>query len=130
MVTKKNTKNLIERKITLVDKSDVKYNCSFNNQYVISFNDQSVFPCELYMSPLAKTIKSAAATVLLFTITSNTPWTILVYAPWLTIQSIGSGGQDVYGSVLQNTTGVPRFANVIVSYCDGEFQTFTLIQNN
>ena len=104
----------------------------FNNQYVISFNDQSVFPCELYMSPLAKTIKSAAATVLLFTITSNTSWTISEFVPWLTIQGIGSGsgGQDVYGSVLQNTTGVPRSANVIVSYCDGEFQTFTLIQNN
>jgi hypothetical protein len=101
----------------------------FNNQYVISFNDQSVNPCELSIAPTISVTSAAAKTLFLFTITSNTSWTLSSNQTWLTLPiSSGFGNEDIYGSVELNDGEMFRSAKVTITYCDGLEQEFTLLQ--
>jgi hypothetical protein len=101
----------------------------FNNQYVISFNDQSVNPCELSIAPTISVTSAAAKTLFLFTITSNTSWTLSSNQTWLTLPiSSGFGNEDIYGSVELNDVEMFRSAKVTITYCDGLEQEFTLLQ--
>jgi hypothetical protein len=101
----------------------------FNNQYVISFNDQSVNPCELSIAPTISVTNAAAKTLFLFTITSNTSWTLSSNQTWLTLPiSSGFGNEDIYGSVELNDGEMFRTAKVTITYCDGLEEEFTLLQ--
>lgn len=101
----------------------------FNNQYVISFNDQSVNPCELSIAPTISVTSATAKTLFLFTITSNTSWTLSSNQTWLTLPiSSGFGNEDIYGSVELNDGEMFRSAKVTITYCDGLEQEFTLLQ--
>jgi hypothetical protein len=64
----------------------------------------------------------------LFTITSNTSWTLSSNQTWLTLPiSSGFGNEDIYGSVELNDE-MFRTAKVTITYCDGLEQEFTLLQ--
>jgi len=103
----------------------------FNNQYTLSFTEQNINPCYLSISPtLYSTSSTAKSSLYLFTIVSNTSWTLTISNGFLTINTLsGSGNQDIWGSVTQNTTVLFRTSVVTVSYCNGESQNFTLIQD-
>jgi len=100
-----------------------------DNVYVLAFNDQSVFPCDLYIRPRIIFLPSSAVGAFFFTITSNTSWTISSNEAWAsTTVTSGYGSQDIYGAVDQNLTGVDRVATITITYCDGVQQQFTVNQ--
>jgi hypothetical protein len=101
----------------------------FNNQYVISFNDQSVNPCDLSIAPTISVTSAADKTLFLFTITSNTSWTLSSNQSWLTLPILsGFGNEDIYGSVELNDGEMFRSANITITYCGKLEKEFTLLQ--
>jgi hypothetical protein len=103
----------------------------FNNQYTLSFTNQNINPCYLSISPkIYSTSYTAKSSLYLFSIVSNSSWTLTISNLFLTINTIsGFGNQDIWGSVTENPTDLFRTSIVTINYCDGESQTFTLIQD-
>jgi hypothetical protein len=65
----------------------------------------------------------------LFSIKSNTDWSISDNAAWLTLSpESGHGNADIVGNVTENTTGSERTATITITYCDGQTKTVSLTQ--
>ena len=73
----------------------------FNNQYTLSFTNQNINPCYLSISPkIYSTSYTAKSSLYLFSIVSNSSWTLTISNLFLTINTIsGFGNQDIWGSV-------------------------------
>lgn len=110
----------------------------FNNRYVLSYNETSILKCKLILSKYAQTLPSNASltSTVWFTIVSDSAWTIAKVSTgsgttWASIYptTSGFGTTDVYGSVLENASGANRSMNIVVTYCNGQTQTFVLTQS-
>jgi hypothetical protein len=105
--------------------------------YVLATNDDSVRTCELSLSRTALSVKKAAQAtpMYMFSIETGVSWTLSKLSTgfgtsWLTIESStsGSGNADVMATFTENSTLVNRSVKIVVTYCDGLKQNFTLTQ--
>jgi hypothetical protein len=100
----------------------------YHDMYVISSNDTTTLPCEFDISRNGLFISNVSTNQYLFTIKSNSSWTITYSAAWLTNVTLsGNGNLDVYGSVSQNNGSTVRSVVVTVTGCSGA-ESFTLQQ--
>jgi hypothetical protein len=106
----------------------------YNHMYFISNNSERSIPCNLSISREVLKVPKDAAGYLFFSIESDTSWTISLVntgdgTNWVNgFQAIGNGSQNIFGNVSQNLTASNRSVNFVVTYCDGQTETFTLSQ--
>jgi len=107
----------------------------YHKTYVLASNNTSAIPCNLTIKPSSIFVPvNSFSDQLLFRITSDSAWTITVVntgsgTGWLTgYQTSGTGNADIEGDIAANGTGVTRSMQLVVSYCGGLTQTFTLTQ--
>jgi hypothetical protein len=108
----------------------------YRKVYVLASNNISSVPCQLDVSRTLIVFSNAAQPdVFLFTITSDSTWTITLTSlgdgtSWFTgFPTTGTGGMDVYGSVANNGTSANRQLQINVTYCGGLTKTIILRQS-
>lgn len=105
-----------------------------NHQYILSTNNQRTLPCRLTISRDSLSVPRNSAGYSLFDIDTDLAWTITAVdtgdgTAWVSdYPTEGTGGYSVNGSVSQNLSGSNRSVNLVVAYCDGLTETFTLTQ--
>lgn len=106
----------------------------YNHMYFISNNSQRSAPCSLTLSRNSLTVPKENLGYLFFSINTDSAWTITLVdtgdgTNWVDdFAESGSGSQNIYGEVSQNLTASNRSVNFVVTYCDGQTETFTLSQ--
>ncbi len=100
----------------------------YHNMYVLTSTETPSQPCEFDISRNQLFVGKAGASEYLFTIRSNSSWTVTYSAAWLTNVTVsGSGNQDIYGTLAENNTGSNRSVVVAITGCSGT-ESFTLTQ--
>lgn len=106
----------------------------FNHVYMISNNSQRSIPCELSISRNSLSVSKDNLGYLLFSINTDSPWTITAVnigfgTNWIgNFATSGSGSQNIYGDVAANNTSINRQVELRVTYCDGLTESFILTQ--
>jgi len=106
----------------------------YNHVYMISNNSQRSIPCKLSISRNSLSIPKESSGYLLFSIDTDSAWTITTTdigfgTNWITsFSTSGSGSQNIYGNVSANTLSTNRGVILNVTYCDGLTEEFLLIQ--
>ena len=106
----------------------------FNHVYMISNNSQRSIPCELSISRNSLSVSKDNLGYLLFSINTDSPWTITAVnigfgTNWIgNFATSGSGSQNIYGTVAANNTSINRKVELRVTYCDGLTESFILTQ--
>jgi hypothetical protein len=105
-----------------------------NHLYILSNTNQRVLPCELEISRDGIKLPSNLNGYNMFTISTDSDWTLAAAdtgdgTSWITgYPTSGSGSQDVFAYVAANLTGLNREVDLVVTYCDGLTETFTVTQ--
>lgn len=106
-----------------------------NHMYVLANTTQRAIPCSLSISRNElKVPKNGPVGYFLFRITTDSAWTISLVdtgdgTNWLSdVHASGVGSQDIYGTVAANLTATNRSMKLIVTYCDGLTDDFTIFQ--
>ena len=106
----------------------------FNHVYMISNNSQRSIPCRLSISRNSLSVSKDNLGYLLFSINTDSPWTITAVnigfgTNWIgNFATSGSGSQNIYGTVAANNTSINRKVELRVTYCDGLTESFILTQ--
>jgi len=106
----------------------------FNHVYMISNNSQRSIPCELSISRNSLSVSKDNLGYLLFSINTDSPWTITAVnigfgINWIgNFSTSGSGSQNIYGTVAANNTSINREVELRVTYCDGLTESFIITQ--
>jgi hypothetical protein len=106
------------------------------NHYVLSANNRYSLPCDLVLKPSSLTVRGGPFpfSLTLFTIVTNSSWSItavnLGYGTnWLVFNpTSGYGTTNISGQVAVNNTLGNRVIGLLVTYCNGKTQQFTLTQ--
>lgn len=106
------------------------------NHYVLSANNRYSLPCDLVLKPSSLTVRGGPFpfSLTLFTIVTNSSWSItavnLGYGTnWLVFNpTSGYGTTNISGQVAVNNTIGNRVIGLLVTYCNGKTQQFTLTQ--
>jgi hypothetical protein len=102
--------------------------------YVLSNNNQRVLPCELSISRDLLKVPKDNLGYNLFSINTDSDWTISAVdtgdgTSWISdFATSGSGSQTIFAQVAANNTPSNREVDLVVTYCDGLTETFTLTQ--
>lgn len=106
-----------------------------NHNYVLASTSQRVLPCALSISRTDLRVpKNGPIGYLFFDIITDVAWTLAAVdtgdgTAWVSdYATSGSGSNSIYGSVAANLTSSNRSVNLVVTYCDGLTETFTLTQ--
>ena len=100
----------------------------YHGHYVLTSTETNAVACDFDISRNKLFVGETGSSEYLFTIRSNSAWTITYSAAWLTNVTLsGSGNQDIYGTLAQNTSGAVRSVVVSVTGCSG-VESFTLEQ--
>lgn len=105
-----------------------------NHQYILSTNNQRSIPCKLTISRDSLKVPKESADYIFFDINTDSSWTITAVdtgngTSWVSdYPTEGTGSYSVNGSVSKNVLGSNRSVNLVVTYCDGLTETFTLTQ--
>ena len=100
----------------------------YHGHYVLTSTETNAVACDFDISRNKLFVGETGSSEYLFTIRSNSAWTITYSAAWLTNVTLsGSGNQDIYGTLAQNTSGSVRSVVVSVTGCSGT-ESFTLEQ--
>jgi hypothetical protein len=106
----------------------------FNHVYMISNNSQRSIPCRLSISRNSLSVPKDNLGYLLFSINTDSPWTITAVnigfgTNWIgNFATSGSGSQNIYGEVAANNTSINRQVELRVTHCDGLTESFILTQ--
>lgn len=106
----------------------------YNHSYILSNNSQRSIACDLSISRTELKLPRDAADYLFFSINTTTSWTITAVdtgdgTDWASnFATAGNGSQNVYGSVSSNFSLLNREMDLVVTYCGGLTETFTLLQ--
>ena len=106
------------------------------NHYVLSANNRYSLPCDLVLKPSSLTVRGGPFpfSLTLFTIVTNSSWSITAVnlgygTSWLVFNpTSGYGTTDISGQVAVNNTLGNRVIGLLVTYCNGKTQQFTLTQ--
>jgi hypothetical protein len=105
-----------------------------NHLYVLSNTNQRVLPCELSISRDSLKVPKDNLGYNLFSINTDSDWTISTVdtgdgTSWISdFATSGSGSQTIFAQVAANNTASNREVDLVVTYCDGLTETFTLTQ--
>jgi len=100
----------------------------YHGHYVLTSTETNAVACDFDISRNKLFVGETGSSEYLFTIRSNSAWTITYSAAWLTNVTLsGSGNQDIYGTLAQNNSGAVRSVVVSIEGCSGT-ESFTLQQ--
>ena len=100
-------------------------------KYVLVSNDSNNVGCDLDVFPTEITVDQIEQFgAALFSIKSNSSWSITEVADWLSINpSSGTGNNQITGDISENTTGSERSTTITIEYCDGLEKYVTVRQS-
>jgi len=101
----------------------------YHNMYVLTSTETPAVACEFDISRNKLLVSKTSSNMYLFSIRSNSSWTITYSAAWLTnVVVSGSGNQDIYGTLAQNNGSTVRSVVLTIAGCSGN-ESFTLEQS-
>ncbi len=105
-----------------------------NHMYVLSNTNQRAIPCVLDISRNLIKVPSNLGVYNMFMISTDSDWTLAAVdtgdgTAWVSdFATSGSGSQTIFAQVAANMTGSNREVDLVVTYCDGLTETFTITQ--